>query len=297
MTARLVFDARDIVGESIIWSPDEEALYWVDIVGSRIHRLAPASGAHHTWPTPELPTSIGLRAQGGFIVGLRQRVTLWTPGKTFETFAVPEPDLPANRLNEGVVAPDGSFWVGTMQDNIGADGSPRAMDADTGALYRIAPDGSVKLLTGDRFGITNTMIWTGDGRFITADTLRNQLYQYDYDEQALALTHRRPFGPRIEAGLPDGSTRDAAGNMINARVAGGAALARLTANGSLLGMIPLPVSSPTSCAFGGPDLDVLYVASARFGLSDAQLRDSPQEGGVFAVDNLGKGLASARFRG
>src|SRR5690348_7228737 len=112
MRATEILRADDVVGESLVWSPDERALYWVDIVGSRIHRLEPATGAHRIWPTREYPTSIGLRQGGGFVVGLRQRVTLWEPDGPFETLAVPEPDLPGNRLNEGCVAPDGSFWVG-----------------------------------------------------------------------------------------------------------------------------------------------------------------------------------------
>lgn len=290
-SAELILDAKDIVGESLIWSPSEAALYWVDIVGSRIHRLEPASGAHQTWPTPELPTSIGLRREGGFFVGLRQRVALWQPGGSFENFAVPEPDRPRNRLNEGVVAPDGAFWVGTMEDNIAPDGAPQAMTASTGALYRIAPDGGVKALTPADIGITNTMIWTDDGRFITADTLANQLYQYDYDAASGTINNRRPFGPPIARGLPDGSTRDAAGTIYNARVAGGSAIARLTPQGELLGFIPLPCASPTSCAFGGPGLDTLFVTSSRFGMTREDLARSPHEGGLFAVRGAATRLA------
>lgn len=292
--ARLVLAADDIVGESIIWSPGEQALYWVDIVGGRIHRLDPANGAHRHWETPELPTSIGLRRGGGFIVGLRQRVTLWRPDGPFETFAVPEPDKPENRLNEGVVAPDGSFWVGTMQDNINPDRSPREMTASAGALYRIAPDGGVARLTEPDFGITNTMVWTDDGRFVTADTLENTLYVYDYDDRANTLGNRRVFA-RLDRALPDGSTRDKAGNVYNCRVVGGAAVARLGPDGGLLGYLELPCASPTSCTFGGPDLKTLYVTSSRFGLSEAERRARPQEGAVFAIDTGWVGEPSHAF--
>ena len=144
MTARLVLDCRNIVGESLIWVDAEQSLYWVDIVGSRIHRWAPDSGAQDVWATPELPTSIGLRKDGGFIVGLRQRVCLWRPGGSFETFAVPEPDLPGNRLNEGVVAPDGSFWVGTMAENIGPDGGPQPMSGNSG--IRMSNDADMSIV-------------------------------------------------------------------------------------------------------------------------------------------------------
>lgn len=291
--ARLVLASTDIVGESIIWVATEQALYWVDIVGSLIHRFVPERGEHQVWPTPEYPTSIGLRKAGGFIVGLRRRVVLWSPGGSFESFAVPEPDLPGNRLNEGAVAPDGSYWVGTMAENIGPDGAPQPMRGNTGRLYRIAPDGTVTPVSEDRFGITNTMVWTDDGRFITADTIANQLYQYDLASPA-ALRNRRPFGAALDRGLPDGSTRDADGAIFNARVAGGSALARLDPSGRV-DYLDLPCRSPTSCCFGGRDLDTLYVTSARFGMTAAELDGNLSDGGLFAVEGAGTGTAAAQF--
>jgi sugar lactone lactonase YvrE len=294
VTARLVLDCKNIVGESIIWSDTEQCLYWVDIVGSRIHSLMPATGNHQAWPTPELPTSIGLAKDGGFIVGLRQRITRWRPGGQFETFAVPEPDRPANRLNEGVVAPDGSFWVGTMQDNIGPDLGPREMTEHIGALYRVSPDGRVAELSGDRFGITNTMVWLDDGRFVTADTLRNELYCYDYDRKSQRLVNRRTFA-EVTRGLPDGSARDAAGNIYNARVAGGAALVRIDPTDGAAKLLELPCKSPTSCAFGGEGLTTLYITSSRFGLTAEALQSSSVDGSLHAVDDLGPGLKPYEF--
>ena len=294
MSARLVLDCKDVVGESLVWSPAQQGLYWVDIVGSRIHRLEPGSGRHETWPTPELPTSIGLARDGGFIVGLRQRITRWRPGGAFETFAVPEPDLAGNRLNEGVVAPDGSFWVGTMQENIGPDLGPNEMTESIGALYRITPDGKVRRLTDDRFGITNTMVWLEGSRFVTADTLRNELYLYDYDRSTHQL-HNRSVLAKLDRGLPDGSTRDAIGLIYNARVGGGACVARLSAEDGTVDLMELPCRSPTSCAFGGPDLATLFVTSARFGISAEDLDDNSVDGGLYALDAVGPGLTAAAF--
>ena len=168
---RCVLPAADIVGESLVWSPSDSALLWVDIGGRRIHRLEPATRWHETWPTPEFPTSIGLRATDGAIVGLTHRVALWNFDDRFETIATPEPDLPDNRLNEGKVGPDGCFWVGTMQNNLADDGSSKDMTRDSGAIYRIHPDGRVQAMTERNFGITNTLVWMDDGRLVTADTM------------------------------------------------------------------------------------------------------------------------------
>ena len=129
---------------------------------------------------------------------------------------------------------------------------------------------------------------------MTADTLRNELYLYDHDPTARRLTNRRLLA-KIDRGLPDGSTRDAAGGIYNARVAGGAAIARLSGNGDLLAMIELPCTSPTSCAFGGPELATLYVTSSRFGVSQAHLEQHPLEGGLFAIDEVGTGTLPFNF--
>ena len=179
MRAKVILDAADIVGESIVYDDRRDALLWVDIGGKRIHRLFLNDHRRELWPTPDFPTSIGLRADGGAIVGLRDRVSLWDYGDEFRTLVVVEPDLPDNRLNEGRVGPDGAFWVGTMQNNLRPDGSPKEMTRDSGALYRVEPDGKVIQLTLREFGITNTMAWTADGRFLTADTARNMIYAYD----------------------------------------------------------------------------------------------------------------------
>ena len=193
MAPRLVFDAADIVGESAIYDERRDALVWVDIGGKRIHRLHLAERRHEAWPTPDFPTSIGLRTDGGAIVGLRDRVALWDFGGEFRTLAIIEPDLPDNRLNEGRVGPDGAFWVGTMQNNLHPDGAPKSMTRDSGAIYRIDGNGRVSQLTPREFGITNTMAWTDDWRFLTADTTRNAIYAYDL--RGGVLSNKRIFAP------------------------------------------------------------------------------------------------------
>lgn len=293
--AALQFDAGDIVGESIVWSAQEKALYWVDICGRRIHRLEPQGGRHDLWQAPDFPTSIGMRADGGFIVGLCREVCLWTPDGDFETFAVPEPDLPDNRLNEGKVAPDGSYWVATMQSNLNADGSPKDMTRSSGAIYRIAPDGSVSRLTAREYGISNTMGWTRDGRFLFADTLANEIYAFDYDAEARTIGNRRTLVSGFGRGLPDGSCLDAEDVLWNCRVAGGSAVAAFDRDGKLARLVELPASWPTSCAFGGDDYSTLFVTTARFTMTEEHLAANPHEGGLFAVETGARGLPEPKF--
>ena len=132
-----ILQCDDVVGESAVWCERRQSLFWVDIVGRRIHRFHTATGVHVVKVTAEMPTSIGLRNDDGAIVGFQRRVTLWDLEDRFETLALVEADQPDNRLNEGCVAPDGSFWVGTMQNNIDSRGDPLPI---SGASRRNLPD-------------------------------------------------------------------------------------------------------------------------------------------------------------
>lgn len=292
---KAVYESQDCVGESLVWDERSGSLFWVDIVGKRIHRLQLETGKHAQWATPDFVTAIGLREDGGLIVSLTKSICLWDFDNNFEPFATIEPELPGNRINECVVAPDGSYWVGTMQNNIAPDGSPQAMDANTGAYYRVDSSGKVTQLTDASFGITNTMAWTADGRFLTADTLANELYAYAYDDVSKTLGARSVFASGPDRGVPDGSCLDAEGYLWNCRVAGGACLARLAPDGSLDRIVELPCSSPTSCTFGGPDLRTLYVTSARFAMSPEHLITHPHEGNLWALDVGVAGRLENRF--
>jgi sugar lactone lactonase YvrE len=292
--ADLVVDAKNTVGESIVWDDRTETLYWVDIIAKRIHSLIPESGTAHSRQAPGFVTSIGLRRGGGAVLGLLKDVVLWDFADGFTPLATIEPDLPENRLNESVVGPDGAFWLGTMLNNIEPDGSPKDITASTGRLYRLSASGEVKSLSDDVFGITNTLVWTGDGHLITADTISNALYRYRIGPDN-RLHDRKTILEGFERGLPDGSCMDAEGFIWNCRVVGGACVIRLSPDGRVDRIIDLPCSWPTSCAFGGPNLDVLYVTSARFTMNARHLAAHPQEGGLFAIDAGVAGLPANRF--
>jgi sugar lactone lactonase YvrE len=275
--AEIELNVGDLVGESILWCHEERSLYWIDICGRRIHRYEPDGARHDTWETPDFPTSIAMRKSGGFLVSLQHQICFWQPDGRFETFVEPEPDMPRNRLNEGRVAPDGSFWVASMQNNLNSDGSSRPMTASTGAVYRIDSSGNIKKLTENIFGISNTMAWSDEGDFYFADTMANAIYRFDYDAVSSTLGKQEIFVSDIGQGAPDGSTLDSYGRIWNCRFGGGSVLC-FDRNGSVCETLRLPVTSPTSCTFGGKDLSTLYITSAQFGLSHAEVVSNPIEG-------------------
>src|ERR1700677_1902133 len=292
---RQLLPGTDIVGESIVWDVERDCLFWVDIVGRAIRRFEPANGTQQRWDVQELPTSIGLRRDGGAVVGLTRHVAPWDFGKSCETLAVPEPDLPNNRLNEGKVAPDGSFWVGSMQNNVGENGAPKEMAGKAGRYYRIDPAGGYTRLSADLYGITNGMAWLPDGRFVTADTLDNTIYAYSVGGDGRSLRDRRAFGAAFPRGYPDGCCMDEKGAVWTCRVAGGACVTRTLADGSVDRVIELPCSWPTSCTFGGPGLGTLFVTSARFTMTPEHLAAHPEEGGLFALELGIAGVLEHRF--
>jgi sugar lactone lactonase YvrE len=283
MTCEIVLEAQDIVGESAVWDDRNGCLVWVDIIRRRVQALSPGTGAHRVWKMPDRVTSIGLRQDGGAILGLERHLALWDWTGAPHLLCEVEPDMPDNRLNEGVVGPDGAFWVGTMQNNIAADDSARPITDRTGRIYRLDATGGLRPVSADRFGITNTFVWPDAGHFVTADTLEDAVYRYPMDPATGSLGPRETILQGFGRGLPDGSCLDAEGMIWTARVAGGACLTRTSPEGDLLTVIDLPCSWPTSCAFGGAGLDTLYVTSARFTMASEHLKLNPQEGGLFAV--------------
>lgn len=136
MAVRQVFAAQDMVGESLVRDDARGRLVWVDIIGRRVHAFDTATGDHWLWPLDGRPTSIGLRADGGAILGMERHICAWDWQGQPKPLVEAEPGLPANRLNEGAVGPDGAFWVGTMLNNINDDDSPCDIPFATGRIYR-----------------------------------------------------------------------------------------------------------------------------------------------------------------
>ena len=158
---------------------------------------------------------------------------------------------------------------------------------------RYTPDGKVLSLTDDLFGITNTLVWPGDGKVLTADTLQNTIYSYEI--AGSTLRNRVPVFAGFDRGLPDGSCVDDEGYIWNCRVARGGCIVRFDPKGCLDRVIDLPVSQPTSCTFSGDDLATLFVTSARFAMTHEEIRRNPLEGALLAIGTGKYGRKSNRF--
>lgn len=293
MDAVCVVPSGDWCGEGPVWNAAEQSLYWVDINRFLIHRLRTRDGCVHSWFFEEPVTVLGLTTrEGTLVVALASRLILWEPttdARRDQGFHLP--GWPAVRLNEGKPDPRGSMWLGTMRNNVNPDGTGGDESGTPGILYRVDPDGKVSVWKRD-IGISNTMAWTPDRkRFYFADTPRNEVYVYDYDEATGDISGERPFFTGYERGLPDGSAMDTAGYLWNCRH-GGKCVVRVAPDGTVDRVVEVAATRVTSCAFGGEDLKTLYVTSAGMNAPAGEQR----AGSVFAIACDTAGLPENRFR-
>ena len=279
---------RDQLGESPVWDERTQSLYWIDSLAGVIHKLSPASGVTEEFQVPAPIGSLGLTQGGGAVLALRHGFAQFD-FSTHQLTMGPSIDVdhPMVRLNDGKVDPFGRFVAGTLH------GGRAENERPLGGLYRIDSSGAIELIEDD-LALTNGPCFSPDGRtFYLADSARRVTWAYDYRDNG-PLVNKRIFVNTDALGSgADGATVDADGYVWTVLVRIGA-IARFAPDGTLDRTIEMPVRHPTSVAFGGPSLNILYVTSISRSthLSD----ESPDAGGLFAVENLGvKGLPAQRF--
>ena len=294
-----IIETGAILGESPVWSVRDRVLYWVDIKAPAIHRFDPATRIDRSWPVAQEIGSIALRQGGGLVAALRDGFALIEPDlTTLEWITDPETDQPLNRFNDGKCDRQGRVWSGTMHDPPGPPETYFERDP-VGVLYRLDGDDSCHAMA-DGILVSNGLAWSPDGTAMYfTDSPRRTIWTYDYDPATGNLGQRRTFAEIPEApgrGTGDGATVDAEGFYWSAEFRG-SRLVRYAPDGTADRTVDLPVSRPTSCAFGGDGLATLFVTSAKIMLNAAELAAEPLAGALFALDVGVGGLAEAEFTG
>lgn len=273
-----VLASQDMVGESPVWSTDEQALYWVDVLGCRFHRYHPASGKYDTYTISETIGAIALRVSGGLIMATGKGFAIYDLNSRAITFlANPIADMPSMRFNDGNVDCQGRFWAGTM--------SLLAEDWHLlqGKLHRLDPDGSLHVMdTG--YALINGIAWSPDSASMyVVDSVSKEIYHYDFDPDSGAIAHRRTFlQTSQERGVPDGLTVDKEGYLW-VTFWDGWKIVRYDPSGKRISQIELTVQCPTSCDFGGRNLDELYITTAWEELNEQQRASQPLAGDLFRI--------------
>jgi sugar lactone lactonase YvrE len=287
-----VLDIKAGLGEGVLWSVEEQALFWVDIHKKTLNRFDPADGSNHAWTLPATPGCFAFRdGRGAVIATDRGYYDLDFASGAIEFLLAPPFDPEAFRFNDGKTDRQGRFWVGTVSAKHFEEGRGQ------GHYFRYENGVSVEGLAG--VTIANGTAFSPDGRTMyRAESMARTIYALDYDPVSGVASNERVFATPPEGfGIPDGATVDAEGFYWSAAPFGDKTghVLRFAPDGALDLHFEVPVLVPTMVAFGGPDLSTLYIVSGRI---EAALKRPPSEwgGDLFAVETGFRGLAEAPYR-
>jgi len=288
---RVVWAAQATLGEGTTWSVRHQALYWVDLLGHRLHRYHPASEAKKSWAFDEEITAVAERAsEPGLLVTLKRGFAFFDPDRgSLQRLAEPEPERENNRFNDGKCDAQGRFWAGTMDFDA---------TAPTGAMYRYEPNGRWTRLD-DGYAVSNGPTWSADGRTMYFnDTVPGRVYAFDVEPADGSLSNKRLWLQFAQGdGHPDGMTTDAEGRLWIAHWGAACVTCHDPLTARELARIKLPTDHITNCAFGGADLRTLFITSARYGLTPEQLADQSWAGALFAIEIGSPGRPATSFAG
>jgi L-arabinonolactonase len=283
-----IFPVKNLLGEGILWDSHRQRLWWTDIQDRKLYRHDWAAGETHTLEMPERVGSFGLVAGSERLITAFESGFAWyDPGDgSVKWLARPEGLHRAVRFNDGRVDRQGRFWSGTM-----VEGDQPAVSAD---LYSFDRKYGIRQHLGD-VRISNSLCLSPDGRKLYfADSPTRTIRVFDLEPEG-TLGPGRVFVQTPDGADPDGSTIDADGCLWSAHWGAGCVV-RYTPEGQIDRVLRVPASQPTCVCFGGPDLDVLCITTARIGLSDASASAEPNAGDVFLYRVGVKGLPEAEYQ-
>jgi len=282
-----VYPCQNIIGEGPLWNVEEQAIYWVDIDGKNIQRFYPETGKYDSFDVPVKVCLMAFREKGGMIFGAEDGFYFWDPETQKMDFIThPEKGKKEARFNDGKVDRKGRLWAGTM-----------TFEGATSALYRMGADLSVSKMVSE-VTIANGVGWSPDNSTMYfVDSFRYVINAFDYDLATGSISNQRPFVQMdAEFGIPDGLTVDSDGYVWCA-IYGAWKVMRYDPSGKVASEIKMPVSKPSSCMFGGKDLNELYVTSIAEGLSEADKAKEPMAGDLFMIETEVIGLSEPYFAG
>lgn len=288
-SVELVVDGRAALGECPVWDDRRERLLWIDMPRGEVHSVDVSSGDDDVVAVGQPVGSISCRRTDGLVIALRDGFGLLEHGEDRVRLVAPvEHDVPGNQMNDGACDPRGRFLAGTAST---------LRLPESGTLYRLDPDYGVTSLI-DGVGMSNGIGWSPDGaRLYYVDSTARHIDVYGYDvDVGRPVDRRGALAIDPLQGIPDGLAVDADG-CVWVALWGAGKVARCTPDGRLDAVVTVPVSQVTSCAFGGPALDELYITTAATGLGSEQRSAEPLAGGVFRASPRVTGLPLTRFAG
>ena len=279
------------LAEGPLWNAADGQLYWTDIDSHKLHRTQ-LSGTDEVILDGYEVGGFGFQEGGGLVLALANQFALLEPGADAPTSVCGVAHAgPTMRLNDGACDPAGRFWAGSMARDLGPDRS---------CLYCLVGDRVREVLDG--VSLSNGIDWSGDGRrMFYVDSLAGAIACFEFDVDTGSLGRRTRF-----AEIEDFNFNRATGKLVVAdglcvdaedcvwvAVHGAGEVRRFSPRGEPLARVSVPVPGVTSCTFGGPNLDILFITTAEA----AAAGEGAKTGSVYALSTGTRGREPSRFRG
>ena len=271
--AELAHLAQAIVGEGALWNYETQTFWWIDIEGKTLNIFDPKTKENIEYETPSRIGTVVPSESGTAIIAVEEGIMELDLQTKKTTLINPvDSDIKETRLNDGKCDPAGRLYVGSMD---------RKTTDPYGSLYRIDQGKATQLL--DSITISNGIVWTKDKKTMYyIDTPTGKVMAYDYEISTGDITNPRvAINVPKSVGSPDGMAIDENDNLWVGMWNGNAIIHYDPLTGKKLAQIDVPAHNVTTCAFGGSDLDTLYITTARVDMSDAELDEKPLSGSVF----------------
>lgn len=273
MKAELVLKWDAVVGEGPVWDYRQNCLYWVDIIRGHLYRYDPSSGLNQQYNIGQYIGAAVPRESGGLLLALHHGFAFYDEQKQEVTYINdPEANVPETRFNDGKADPQGRFWGGTMQI------TPKEPQ---GNLYLLDTNQTVQRKLEGIY-ISNGLAWSADQQwFYYIDSLKHKVECYAYDAERGEIQYVRDvihIDP--DMGDPDGMCIDNAGNLWVAIYNGGRIICVEPPTGKIIEQIAVPAQKTSCCAFGGENLDTLYITTIS---EDTDKEKDPLAGSLFAI--------------
>ena len=283
--AECLLQAGNELAEGPVWNAEEGALYWVDCVRRELLRNVPGERDIKRWTLQRQPGSFAFCAPSRLLLVSRTGIGIFDLATGRESsIEAGQFDASKERFNDGKCDARGRFWTGTMD---------RTLSKPVGSLYCVNADLSVSRVDAEFLTLSNGIAWSPDSSTMyLCDSRPGAVLRYDFDLDSGSVRGRRVFIDFAgQPGRPDGCAVDAEGGLWVAEIGAGR-IARYDPSGRLERIVTVPVSRPTSVAFGGAALDTLYITSM---VHEPTREQEPLAGALFMADAGVKGLAPAQF--
>lgn len=286
--AQLLFEINANLGEGAFWNHETQEFYWIDIEGKQLHIYNPENKTNRSFPTPSRIGTVVPKDRNSAVVALEDGVYMIdTQTGALELLSDVEKELTINRFNDGKCDPNGNLWVGSMH---------LEQSAPMGSVYKISEEGTTEKMI-ENVTISNGIVWTkDDSTMYYIDTPTGRIQAFDYDVATATISNERTavvIGAKD--GYPDGMTIDANDNLWVGLWDGNAVANYNPRNGELIKKILVPANNVTSCAFGGPNLDQLYITTASVDMTPEEIAMYPLAGSLFIAKPGVKGVKSTLF--